>query len=146
MEELQYIEDPYERVAYVIDRGKDHPPLEDEFKTETYRIEGCMSQLWVVPEYDKGRCHFRCDSDASITKGIAALLCDLYNGHTPEDILQIDPPFLGDVGITQHLSPNRRNGLTKVVERIQSFAKIHREDPDLTERTRPQPFAEAHHE
>ncbi len=125
LEELRYIDDPYERFSYVIDRGKEHPLLEEKFKNDTFRIDGCMSQLWVVPEFHDGLCHYRADSDSSITKGIAALLCDLYSGHSPEEVLRVDPGFLKEVGITQHLSPNRRNGLTRVAERIQGFARLY---------------------
>jgi cysteine desulfuration protein SufE len=122
-QELGIIEDPYERFAYVIDRGKDCPPLDPSLKIEAFRVDGCMSALWVAPEFRDGLCYFHAESDSQITHGIANLLCELYSGEEPEIILQVDPAFFKEVGITQHLSHNRRNGLTQVAARIQSFAR-----------------------
>ena len=124
MEELMPFEDHFERFAYVIDRAKGHPPLEDEYKIDTFLIEGCLSQLWIFPEFKEEKCYFHTDSDAAITKGTAALLCELYSGETPEDVLSMEPGFLADVGITQHLSPNRRNGLTNVRKKIKAYAEL----------------------
>ena len=124
VEELSPFEDHLERLTYVIDRAKDLPGLEDDFKIDTFLIKGCVSQLWVFPTFKEGKCFYQADSDASITKGTASLLCDLYSGESPEDIVQLEPDFLGDVGITQHLSPNRRNGLTGVREKIKAYAQM----------------------
>jgi len=124
VEELSPFEDHLERLTYVIDRAKDLPGLEDDFKIDTFLIKGCVSQLWVFPSFKEGKCFYQADSDASITKGTASLLCDLYSGESPEDIVQLEPDFLGDVGITQHLSPNRRNGLTGVREKIKAYAQM----------------------
>lgn len=124
VEELMPFEDQFERFAYVIDRAKGHPPLEDEYKIDTFLIEGCLSQLWIFPEFKEEKCYFHTDSDAAITKGTAALLCELYSGETPEDVLSLEPGFLADVGITQHLSPNRRNGLTNVRKKIKAYAEL----------------------
>ena len=81
-----------------------------------------MSQLWVVPAYKKGLCSFKAESDSAIVKGIASLLCDFYSEAKPDDIRKTNADFLSEVGITQHLSPNRRNGLSRIVESIQHFA------------------------
>jgi cysteine desulfuration protein SufE len=124
VEELSPFEDHLERLTYVIDRAKDLPGLEDDFKIDTFLIKGCVSQLWVFPTFKEGKCFYQADSDASITKGTASLLCDLYSGENPEDIVRFEPDFLGDVGITQHLSPNRRNGLTGVREKIKAYAQM----------------------
>ena len=123
VEELSPFEDPFDRFAYVIDRAKDLEPLSDEYKIETFLIKGCISQLWVFPSSKDGKCYFQADSDASITKGTAGLLCELYSDETPEDVIALEPDFLGEVGITQHLSPNRRNGLTGVREKIKAYAQ-----------------------
>ena len=123
VEELVPFEDHLDRFAYVIDRAKDSPGLEDEYKIETFLIKGCISQLWIFPKSENGKCFFKADSDASITKGTATLLCELYSGETPEEIIRLEPDFLAEVGITQHLSPNRRNGLTGVREKIKSYAQ-----------------------
>ena len=127
VEDLSFIEDPHERLGYIIDLGKTAEGLDESFKTDQYRIEGCISNLWLVPTMEDGKCYYRADSDAMVTKGFASLLCQLYSGHQPGEVLTVDPAFLSEVGVTQHLSPNRRNGLTQVGERIMSFAKIHAE-------------------
>jgi cysteine desulfuration protein SufE len=124
IEELIPFEDHLERLTYVIDRAKDNPGLDKEYKIETFLIKGCVSQLWVFPSFVDGKCHFQADSEASITKGTATLLCDLYSGESPEDIVRLEPDFLSEVGITQHLSPNRRNGLTGVREKIKAYAQM----------------------
>ena len=124
VEELSPFEDHFERFSYIIDRAKSHPPLDEVYKIETFLIEGCLSQLWVFPEFKDGKCYFHTDSDAAITKGTAALLCELYSDETPEDVIGLEPDFLGKVGITQHLSPNRRNGLTNVRKKIKAYAEF----------------------
>ena len=124
VEELIPFEDHLERLTYVIDRAKDNPGLEKEYKIDTFLIKGCVSQLWVFPSFEEGKCFFQADSEASITKGTASLLCDLYSGESPEDIVLLEPDFLSEVGITQHLSPNRRNGLTGVREKIKAYAQM----------------------
>jgi len=123
VEEITLIPDPYERLGYIVDRGKKAEGLGEDLRIESFKIEGCMSQLWVVPEFREGKCYFRSESDSAIVKGIASLLCDFYSGQAPEEIVENDAAFLGEVGITQHLSPNRRNGLSRIVESIQRFAK-----------------------
>ena len=126
IEEMSLFDDSYERFAYVIEKGKKAESLPDEFKTDAFRIEGCMSNLWLVLEFKDGLCYYRSDSDSPITHGVAHLLCDLYSGHTPEDVLTVDPVFLSDVGITQHLSSNRRNGLSNVTSKILGYAEMHK--------------------
>jgi len=125
VEDLGLIEDPQERLGYIIDLGKHAPGLADEYKEESFRIEGCISNLWLYPSFEKGICRFQADSDAMITKGLSTLLCNLYSGHCPAEILEVDPSFLAQVGITQHLSPNRRNGLTQIGNRIMGYARLH---------------------
>ena len=131
VEELMPFEDPLERFAYVIDRAKDAPGLEAEYKIDTFLIKGCISQLWVFPKFKDGKCYFQADSDASITKGTATLLCELCSGETPEEVIRVEPDFLSEVGITQHLSPNRRNGLTGVREKIKAYAQHCLDNPSL---------------
>jgi cysteine desulfuration protein SufE len=124
IEELMPFEDHLDRFTYIIDRAKSTDPLSDDCKIDTFLIKGCVSQLWVFPKFKDGKCYYQADSDASITKGTAGLLCELYSNESPEDIVRLEPDFLADVGITQHLSPNRRNGLTGVRERIKAYAQM----------------------
>lgn len=123
VEEITLIPDPYERLGYIVERGKNAAGLSEDLQMDSFKIDGCMSQLWVVPEFREGQCYYRSESDSAIVKGIASLLCDFYSGAKPEEVVATDADFLGEVGITQHLSPNRRNGLSRIVESIQRFAK-----------------------
>jgi cysteine desulfuration protein SufE len=123
VEEITLIPDPYERLGYIVDRGKKAKGLPDDLRIDSFKIEGCMSQLWVVPAFQEGQCNFISESDSAIVKGIASLLCDFYSHAKPEEIVKTNADFLGEVGITQHLSPNRRNGLSRIVESIQRFAQ-----------------------
>ena len=123
IEEITLIPDAYERLGYIVDRGQKARGLTEDLRIDSFKIEGCMSQLWVVPSFQEGFCQFHSESDSAIVKGIAILLCDFYSDAKPKEILQTDADFLGEVGITQHLSPNRRNGLSRIVESIQRFAQ-----------------------
>ena len=123
VEEITLIPDAYERLGYVVERGKKAKGLPEDLRIDSFKIEGCMSQLWVVPKFQDGLCYYDSESDSAIVKGIASLLCDFYSEAKPEEIVATDADFLGEVGITQHLSPNRRNGLSRIVESIQRFAK-----------------------
>jgi cysteine desulfuration protein SufE len=127
IERLLLLPTAQDRLLYLVEKSKKEPALAAEFKTEQYRVEGCLSNLWFVPEYDGKNCWFRTDADSHIVRSIAILLCNFYSGHTPEEILKQDPEFLSEVGITQHLSPNRRNGLSRLWEKIRAFAMEHLE-------------------
>lgn len=123
VEEITLIPDAYERLGYIVDRGKKAAGLTKDLRIDSFKIEGCMSQLWVVPAFNGDLCSFRSESDSAIVKGIAELLCNFYSDATPQEIIAADAEFLGEVGITQHLSPNRRNGLSRIVESIKRFAQ-----------------------
>ena len=114
-----------DRLGYIVGRGRTAPPLESEFKTEAFRVEGCLAKVWFVPEFAGERCQFRADSDSAIVKGVAVLLCEVCSGQSAEDIVQYSPNFLEELGITQHLTPNRRNSLGKIWQKIQDFARDH---------------------
>ena len=122
IEEITLIPDAYERLGYIVERGKKAEGLPENLRIDSFKIEGCMSQLWIVPAFKDNLCTFRSDSDSAIVKGIAELLCSFYSNASPEAIVANNAEFLGKVGITQHLSPNRRNGLSRIVESIQRFA------------------------
>ncbi len=123
---LSQISDSQRRFAHVVECGRRQPALEEALKTDQFRVEGCLARLWLVPSFREGRCHFRTDSDSAIMKGVAGLLCEFYSGQTPEEVVTTTPYFLADVGITQHLSPNRRNGLGRIWERMRDFAAAQR--------------------
>lgn len=125
VDELSMFDDPHERFQYIIDRAKTAPGLDEKYKVQSLLIEGCTSNLWMLPTFDGGVCRFASDADSMITKGIASLVCEYYDGATAAEVAASDADFLGDVGVTQHLSPNRRNGLTNLVGRIRAFGKLH---------------------
>lgn len=114
-----------ERFAWLVEQARQRPLLEARFRTEPFKVEGCMANLWLVPEWREGRCHFRSDSDSLVVKAIAGLLCEFYSGQTPEEILACEPDFLAEAGLTQHITPNRRNGLARARARMCAFAQAH---------------------
>ncbi len=122
IDDLSLLPSAQDRLMYVVDRAKKSPALPEELRNAETRVEGCLSNLWFIPEYRKGKCYFKVDADSHIVRGIAVVLADFYSGHSPAEILQNDPGFLSTVGITQHLSPNRRNGLSRLWEKIRGFA------------------------
>jgi len=124
LETLELIGDEHERLTYIVDLGKGAPALPNDYRQETFRVEGCTSNLWIFPSYEEGLCHFKVDSDSSITKGIAAMLAGLYDGHRPDEILANPPEFLRDAGVPQLLSPNRRNGLANLSKKITDYARF----------------------
>lgn len=125
VEELSMFDDPHERFQYIIDRAKTAPTLDAKYKIESLLIEGCTSNLWMLPEFRDGVCRFAVDADSVITKGIATLVAEYYDGATAAEVAASDADFLGEVGVTQHLSPNRRNGLTNLVGKVRAFGKLH---------------------
>ena len=123
VEELALIPDAYERLGYIVELGKRAQGIPEAMRIDQFKIEGCLSQLWVIPKFKDQKCYYQSESDSAIVKGIAELLCSFYSEQTPKEILSNQASFLGDVGITQHLSPNRRNGLSRIVETIHRFAQ-----------------------
>ena len=122
-EDLALIEDAEERFGWIIDSGRRSPGLPPELKLDSFKIEGCVSNLWLVPEFRDGLCFYRCDGDSLITKGVGTMLCKLYSGATAEEVLAEDAAFLADLGVTQHLTQNRRNGLSNLRAKIHDFAR-----------------------
>lgn len=123
VEDMSFLPDRFERFNYIVDFGRNQAEFPNEYRTATFKVEGCQSQLWLVPEFRDGQCLFIADSDSLIVKGIACLICQFYSNETPQAILSGDLKFLQEVGVDQHLSSNRRNGLGKVDELIKRFAK-----------------------
>lgn len=121
--ELEPFEDPQDRFQYLIDRAKSAPSLPAEKRVPENLVEGCTSQLWLVFRFENGVCRLDLDADAVIVKGIASLIRDYFDGARPEEIVADNVDFLASVGITQHLSPNRRSGLANLVGKIHALAK-----------------------
>jgi cysteine desulfuration protein SufE len=121
--ELSALKNGQDRLAWLVEKAKLRPPLAPEFRVAENLIPGCLAKLWFVPAWRAGKCFFSADSDSLVVKAIAGLLCDFYSGHAPAEILAHDPAFLAPLGITQHLTPNRRNALSKIWARIRQFAE-----------------------
>ena len=120
---LAALKNGQDRLALLVEQAKQRTPLAPELRVAANLIPGCLAKLWFVPRFHDGVCRFDCDSDSLVVKAIAGLLCEFYSGHPPADILAHDPSFLAPLGITQHLTPNRRNSLSKIWEHIQQFAE-----------------------
>jgi cysteine desulfuration protein SufE len=121
--ELAALKNGQDRLAFLVERAKKLPPLAPELRAADRLIPGCLAKLWFLPRFEDGLCFFACDSDSLVVKAIAGLLCEFYSGHAPAEIVAHDPQFLAPFGITQHLTPNRRNALAKVWESIRRFAE-----------------------
>ncbi|MBO4825666.1 MAG: SufE family protein [Prevotella sp.] len=122
IEEFTGLDDWMDRYQLLIDLGNDQPPLDDKYKTESNLIDGCQSRVWLQADYRDGLLHFTAESDALIVKGIVALLIRVLSGHTPQDILEADLYFIDQIGLHEHLSPTRSNGLLAMVKQIRMYA------------------------
>jgi cysteine desulfuration protein SufE len=112
-------EDKYKRI---IDLGRQMPAINEAFRTDKYKLNGCQSQVWINAKLEDGKIIFEADSDAAIVKGLIALLVKVYSNHTPEEILSCPPEFVKKIGIDNHLSPTRKNGLGAMMKQIQMYA------------------------
>jgi len=121
--EFSMFEDWMDKYAYLIELGKELPVIDEKFKTQQYLISGCQSRVWLHAGLQDGKIVFTADSDAVITKGIVSLLVRVLSGHTPDEIVAADFEFLNKIGLKDHLSPTRANGLQSMVKQIQLYAK-----------------------
>jgi cysteine desulfuration protein SufE len=123
IEEFADIEDWLDRYAQIIDLGNELPAIDESLKTPDRLIEGCQSRVWLDASLDdNGLVHYTADSDAIIVKGIISLLIQVLNGQTPADILAADLHFINDIGLGEHLSPTRSNGLLAMVKQMRLYA------------------------
>jgi cysteine desulfuration protein SufE len=122
IDEFSFFEDWMERYEYIIELGKSLPMIEDEFKTDSNLISGCQSKVWLQSEIDGDKIKFTADSDAILTKGIVALLLRVFNNQKPKDILDADLYFVDKIGLKEHLSPTRANGLVSMIKQIKLYA------------------------
>ena len=120
--EFGLFDDWMQKYEYIIDLGKDLPIIEDELKTKDRLIEGCQSQVWLESRTENGLMHFSADSDAIITKGIIGLLIRVLNNESPETVAKTDLYFINEIGLHEHLSPTRSNGLASMVKKMKMAA------------------------
>ena len=126
IEEFSDFDDWMDKYALLIDLGNSLPPLEEKYKTESNLIEGCQSRVWLQADYEDGKIIFKGESDAVIVKGIVSLLINVLSGHTPQEILDTDLYFIEQIGLKEHLSPTRSNGLVAMVKQMRMYALAYR--------------------
>ena len=122
IDEFANFDEWLDKYAYLIDLGKDCPVIDEKDKTDANLIRGCQSRVWLSCRYEDGHLYFRADSDAVITRGIISLLIRALDGHTPQEILDADLAFIEAIGLKEHLSPTRSNGLTSMVKQMKMYA------------------------
>lgn len=122
IDEFSIFDDWMDKYALLIDLGNSLKPLDEKDKTPENLIEGCQSRVWLQADYVDGKVMFRAESDAVIVKGIVALLIEVLSGHTPDEILNTPLYFIEKIGLTEHLSPTRSNGLVSMVKQMRLYA------------------------
>jgi len=111
-----------ERYGHIIDLGKEHPDISDEFKVEKYRVKGCQSTVYLHAALDGDRVRFQATSDAMIVRGLVALLMRVYDERTPKEIIDTPPSYIQDLGLAENLTQGRANGLQSMIEQIKNYA------------------------
>lgn len=124
IEEFQDFEDWMDRYQLLIDMGSDQEELPAQYKTEQNLIDGCQSRVWLQADLVDGKVQFQAESDALIVKGIVALLVRVFNNQTPQDILDADLYFIEQIGLREHLSPTRSNGLLAMLKQMKMYALV----------------------
>ena len=124
IDNFSFFESWEEKYQYVIDLGRSLETLDDCFKTETWKVQGCQSQVWLVPEFKDGKIHFKGDSDAILVKGIIAIVLLIYNDKSPQEIKSVDvKEIFVKLGLEENLTPSRRNGMMSMVAKIREYAE-----------------------
>ena len=121
-ESFSFMDDWTEKYQYMIDLSKSLDEMNLNYKTDENLIKGCQSKVWLHSSYEKGKIHFQADSDAIISKGIVAILLSVLNNRSPHEILSADLSFIDEIGLKEHLSPNRANALSSMLKQIKFYA------------------------
>ena len=122
IEEFSLFDDWMSKYEYIIELGKNLPMIDEKYKTEDYKVKGCQSQVWLNAEMKDGKLIYKADSDAVITKGLIALLIRVLSNQNPEDISKAKLDFIDKIGMKEHLSPNRANGLMSMINYMKNYA------------------------
>lgn len=122
VEDFGLFDDWMMKYEHIIELGKNLPVIDEKYKNESYEVKGCQSKVWLNAELKDGLIYYKADSDAVITKGIISLLISVLSGNKPEDIVSADMNFINAIGLKEHLSPNRANGLTAMINYMKNFA------------------------
>ncbi len=126
VEEFEIFQDWMEKYEHIIGIGNSIPEIDKRFKDEAHEIKGCQSKVWLHAEVKDGRIYFTADSDAIITKGLIGLVIRVFTGHTPEEIVNANLDFIDKIGLHEHLSPTRSNGLNAMIKQIKMDALAHK--------------------
>ncbi|HLV39524.1 SufE family protein [Xanthomarina sp.] len=122
IDEFAMFEDWEERYQYMIDLGKTLPLIDEQYKTNDYLIKGCQSKVWVHANLENNKIVFTADSDAIITKGVIAILIRVFSNQKPSDIIESNTDFIDEIGLKEHLSPTRANGLVSMIKQLKMYA------------------------
>ena len=122
IDEFSDIDDWMDRYAMIIDMGNSLPPIDEKYRTPEHLIEGCQSRVWLNADLEDGKVVYTADSDAIIVKGIISMLIKVLSEHTPDEILNADLSFIDKIGLSEHLSPTRSNGLLAMVKQMRMYA------------------------
>lgn len=122
IDEFSEFEDWMDKYQLIIDLGNSLVPIDEKYKVPQYLIEGCQSRVWLQAEYENGLVIFKAESDAVIVKGIVSLLIQVLSGHTPDEIINTDLYFIEQIGLKEHLSPTRSNGLVSMIKQMRLYA------------------------
>ena len=130
IDEFSAFDDWMDKYALLIELGNTQQPLDEQYKTDKYLIEGCQSRVWLCADYHDGVITYRAESDAVIVKGIVSLLIKVLSGHTPQEILDADLYFVEQIGLNEHLSPTRSNGLVAMIKQMRLYAMVFKAQDD----------------
>ncbi|NQD69566.1 SufE family protein [Sphingobacterium shayense] len=122
IEDFSFYQDWMEKYEYIIQLGKEVPLIDEKYKTENYLIKGCQSRVWLFADLVDGKIEYTADSDAIITKGLVSLMVKVLSGHTPSEVANTDLYFIDQIGLKEHLSPTRANGLLSMVKQMKLYA------------------------
>ena len=122
IEDFAFFTDWMEKYEYIIQLGKEVPLIDEQYKTDEYIIKGCQSKVWLFPEIKNGKVYFTADSDAIITKGLVSLMVKVLSGHSAKEIVDADLYFVDKIGLKEHLSPTRANGLLSMIKQLKLYA------------------------
>lgn len=124
--EFSLFDDWMDRYNYIIELGKSLPVIDEKYKTDQYLISGCQSKVWLYADFIEGKVHFTADSDAIITKGIVNLLIRVLSDQSPQDIIDAPLSYVDAIGLKEHLSPTRSNGLVSMIKQMKMYAMVYK--------------------
>lgn len=125
--EFEFLTDWLDKYELIIDKGNQNPGIDPQYKTDQYLIEGCQSKVWVQAEYRDGKVYYQGESNTEIVGGMVSMLIDVLSGETPDDILAAELGFIDQIGLKEHLSPTRSNGLVAMVKQMRLYAMVFKE-------------------